>query len=291
MKSEKKARAELRPSKRELSRAPFPGTFYVFLHGLIASRRNGKFLDLLIPDVGPNHVYRYGEFLGELTLQPAAPAYQIRGIEGKESNPSQTIFPPEAHLCTNGLFGESRGSKLYARIRLPHPLQVHSYLTVDLKDVVTDPANQMAKSKTGNMTPVLEYKFSDPRNILFGGEPLNIAPLEVDGRWYMNLHLYAEEDVERPELHTVAGFNQLAELFDFGAPPSIASVTNIPEPVRGKLPKGTSELEFVSLAMRTRELGYLGRQIREQSVTGKPIVVKVSSVGADPITCLQAVSQ
>jgi hypothetical protein len=271
----------------------FPaGTLYVFLHGLIGVLNNKWGIELLIPDVGPSHAYRFGEFLGEVTLPPSPAPYYVTGIEQGSFAP----FPGDTHLCTNKLRPVCGGAALYARIKLPHPKCVHSYLKVDLTDVIEDPQPHLCgdgKGKIfGTMTPVLEYSFQDPRDVLFAGDILNVAPIWSDGRWFMNLHIFAEEDLERPEDHTIGGFDAIAKLFDFESAPRLISVSNIPAAKKGKLPPGTTHLEFISLALRTRELGYLGRRVRWQLLNGQdPAIVQVSSVGGDPITCLPLISQ
>jgi len=267
----------------------FPGgVFYVFVHGLIAMHRCDNYIDLIIPNVGPSHSYRYGEFLGEVTLPPSPAPYHITGIEGGDPRPDGRVFDPAEHLVTNGLKTLNAEADIYARIRLPLPKVVHSYLKVNLADVIHDPLQQFDSSggTVGTLTPVLEYAFQDPRDILFAGQPLNVAPLEYQSRWYINLHVFAEEDVERDDDHTIAGFDKLTSLFDFDAPPTLLAVTNIPQPSRGSLPPGTVPLEFLTLGLRTRELGYLGRLVRDEALDGCPVFVRVSAVDGDVASCL-----
>jgi hypothetical protein len=268
----------------------FPGVFYVFVHGLIAMHRSGEYIDLLIPNVGPTHGYLYGEFLGEVILPPSAAPYHIVGICGRPPGVVGTVFSPTDHLIVKQAKTLNAEANIYARIRLPLPKAVHSYLKVKLDGVIQDP-NEELGSSVGTLTPVLEYSFQDPRDILFGGEPLNVAPLRHRGSWYINLHIFAEEDVEREEDHTIAGFDKLAALFDFAAPPSLVSVSNVPRPEIGDLPCGTTPLEFLTLAVRTRELGYLGRLVRREALENRPLIVHVSSVDGDIVTCLPLVNE
>jgi hypothetical protein len=280
----------------DVSPQGFPGTFYVFLHGLIGVHNQGENgIEVVIPNVGPDHAYRFGEFLGEVTLPPSPAPYYITGIQGSKS----MLFPPVEHLCTEQQKPVCAEALLYARIKLPPPLRVHSYLTVDLTNVIEDPFphlhREAAGKITGTLTPVLEYQFSDPRLVLFGGDPLNVAPIysHQNPGWYMNLHVISEEDLEQPEDHTIGGFDAIAQLFDFESAPRLISVSNIPAPKKAKLlPSGTTYLEFISIALRTRELGYLGRRVRHQFLSGSdPAIVQVSSIGGHPITCLPLISQ
>jgi hypothetical protein len=275
------------PHHKEKSNA---GTLYVFLHGLIGVRCQGpgQGIELLIPDVGTEHSYRIGEFIGETTLQPSPAPYHLRNVD---AGPVES-FDPGAHLVTNELHDLCDGAKLYARILLPGAAAIHSVLKVDLSGVIEDPAGRLCQTKIATMIPVLEYSFRDPRKVALSGDRLNVAPIkDKDGHWYMNLHIFAEEDLERTDDHTLGGFDAVAALFDFDCPPRLASVANIPVPYWGPRPKGTTKIEFASLALRTRELGYLGRSVREDILKHVPAVVHVSSVGADPLTCTPLITQ
>ncbi len=271
------------------------GKLNVFLHGLIAISNDHRGIELVIPDVGSDHAYRFGEFLGEVTL-PSSPApYHVTGITGATPAPFSTD-----HVCTTKQKDICSEASAYARIILPSPIQVFSYLKVNLTDVIEDPLGALQRNSdgtiTGTLTPVLQYTFCDPRRVLFGCDPLNVAPVwstkAGEQGWYMNLHIFAEEDIEHDESHTISGFDAIAGIFDFESAPRLISVSNIPAPTTGKLPSGTTDIEFISLALRTREVGYLGRQVRTQLLNGlDPATIQVSSMGGDPVTCLPLVSQ
>ena len=271
--------------------APPGGTLYVFLHGLYGIVDSPSGIEVLIPDVGAAHTYRYGEFLGEVTLQPSSAAYQISNITG-----GQVHFDPNQHMVTTQSFAACSEPDLYGRIKLPLPLKIHSVVTVDLSGVIEDPRQHLSPKKIATMVPVLEYEYADPRKILFGCDPLDVAPVFAEDqgkkRAFINLHIFAEEDLERLEDHDIAGFSAVTSLFEFPCPPRLASLDNVPAPVVGTPPPGTTRLEFMSLALRTQELGYLGRFVRRQILHHrKHVMVEVSPVGADPITCYPVVNQ
>jgi len=56
----------------------------VLFHGLFVfvDRPNG--IEVLIPDMGADHVYRAGEWLGETTL--ARGSYELSGVSGQGAN-------------------------------------------------------------------------------------------------------------------------------------------------------------------------------------------------------------
>src|SRR5580692_10754144 len=79
------------------------GTLYIFLHGLMAIDDDGKVLRIFIPNVGTTHSYRYGEYLGEITLQPSSAPYHITGLDptppfDPNDSSTKTKFTSEAHL-------------------------------------------------------------------------------------------------------------------------------------------------------------------------------------------------
>lgn len=268
--------------------APPGGTLYVFLHGLIGVLDQPSGIDLLIPNVGAVHTYRYGEFLGEVTLQPSIAPYYLRNV-----NPGTARFDPQFHLVTTSAFPVCQQPNLYARIKLPTPKCIHSVLQVNLTGVIEDPGGHFANPKIATMVPVLEYTYDDPRTLLFGCDPLAVAPISYGGRIYSNLHIFAEEDLERVEDHTTAGFSAVAALFEFPCPPRLISLENVPAPTwPDSLPPGTTPLEFMSLALRTQELGYLGRTVRREILHHRPrVIVEVSPVGGNPVTCTPAISK
>ncbi len=271
---------------------PHEGVLYIFLHGLIGVVDQPQGIELLIPNVGTHHSYRFGEFLGEVTLQPSSASYRITGIDGGSYR-----FDPAVHLVTSKFVPVCGQPNLYASIKLPLPDKIHSVLQVDLTDVIEDPCQHLAgtsrQRNIATMIPVLEYHFKDSRKLLFGGDPLNVAPIRFGHNSYVNLHIFAEEDIERVSDHTLAGFDAVAGLFEFDCAPRLISLGNIPPatPV-GPLPAGTTSLELMSLGLRTLEMGYLGRFVREQILhEHEPVIVRVSPVGIDPITCTPMISR
>src|SRR5580658_9504832 len=199
--------------------APPGGTLYVFLHGLIGIVDGPTGLDLRIPNVGAVHSYRYGEFLGEVTLQPSSAPYLISNIKGGADR-----FDPREHLVTTTNFPACAQADLYARICLPFPIKIHSILQVDLTGAIEDPLGHLPNPKIATMVPVLEYSYDDPRLVLFGSDPLDVAPLYHHGHAYSSLHIFAEEDEERLEDHDIAGFSAVASLFEFPCPPRLISL-------------------------------------------------------------------
>ena len=278
------------------------GIFNVFLHGLTVSNAKtlpGVFnpikgynqcgrsyttsvLDVHMPNIGFHHCYRYGEFLGEVSIQPAASPYWITNIIG-----GCAIFDPCQSLVVNAPL--CRNPDIYATIRLPLPQCIYYMMQVDLTPVLEDPQPLFLPGhKTMAMVPVLVYTFKDFRKILFGGSPLNVAPVEYGGCLYVNLHIFAEEDRKRPDFHTIVGFDKALSLFEIPDPPRIASLANLaPPPLPyNSLPPGTTLIEYADLSERTRESGYLGRVLREELLHGRPFAfTRATAQCKDPASC------
>jgi hypothetical protein len=264
----------------------------IFLHGLMGIHVKPSGIDILIPDVGSDHAYRYGEFLGEVTLAPSTASYHVSGLD----KGTVSAFNPAEHIVAGGI-ALCDQPNLYATICLPPPAVIYSVLKVDLSGLLEDPLNHIVSSSGPNIAtliPVLAYTFQDPHKILFGCEPLNVAPiLGSDGVWYVNLHIFAEEDFERDDQHSLDGFDAVAGLFDFPCAPKLASLSNVRAPlIPENLPPGTTSLEFTSLALRTRESGYLGRILRREVLHNHPpMILHLSPLGSNPASCLQLISQ
>jgi hypothetical protein len=178
---------------------------------------------------------------------------------------------------------------LYARIHLPVPVDIHSVRAVDLNDAILDPQNHF-KNKTTTMVQVLEYRYWDFRKLMFGGEYLNIAPVECEGGLYTNLHIFAEEDQERPDDHTVNGFAALIQLFQFQYPPTLVGAKQAPAMTPDELPIGTTMIEFLDLAPRTRELAFLGREVRQSILHGLPPMIQEIGTHGSPTTCTHIIA-
>jgi hypothetical protein len=278
------------------------GIFNVFLHGLTVCNANTlhgihhpikgyqqcppdhatSVLDIHIPNMGFQHCYRYGEFLGEVSIQPAASPYWITNIIGgcKRFDPNKSLVV-NAPLCRN--------PDIYATIRLPLPQEICYMMQVDLDPVLEDPGQLFAPGqKTMAMVPVLVYTFEDFRRILFGGSPLNVSPVEHGDELYVNLHIFAEEDRQRPDFHTIVGFDKALSLFDIPDPPRLASLSGIaPPPLPfSPLPPGTTLIEYADLSERTRDSGYLGRVLREELLYGRPFAfTRATAQCKDPASC------
>jgi hypothetical protein len=261
------------------------GTLYVFLHGLFGILDSDTGMDIVMPDMGPTHVYRAGKFLAETTVQPFAGAHQLTGVEGGSAH-----FDPAKNLLMKGI-PLATHAKIYARFRFPLPVAVHSFRPIDLTDAIVDPLNHFSGPVT-SMVQILTYTYQDFRTVRLGGETLDIPPLiGQDGTLYMNLHLFAEEDEVRPLVHTLDGFHALVRMFEFPCPPKLVLAKAGPAMVVEDLIPGTTLTEFQDLAPRTRWLGAIGDNIRQQALRGQQFLPEIEPQGSDPVTCSPLISR
>jgi hypothetical protein len=267
---------------------PVPGTLNVFLHGLftILDRDNG--LEILIPDMGPSHAYRKGEFLGEVDFPPTADPISLENVTGGAAH-----FDSLVNLVAHGVPPLPAG-KVYARLQFPLPLQIFSKRSVDLTDSLVDPG-RVFSSKTVSLVQVLTYGYADNTQIKLGGEFLTstVAPLlGPDNKQYVNLHIFAEEDAPRDPSHTIDGFNAIVSLLDLSTPPKLNDGdTPLVQVAKADLPPGTTTIEFFDLAPRTIQVGILGRHLRLAEFALEPHVPSGLAIGEQPSTCSSCVTR
>lgn len=265
---------------------PKAGTLNVFLHGLFTILDRSKGLEILIPDVGSSHAYRAGEFLGETNFPPSKAPLRLEGVQGGTAHFDKTV-----NLVASGVQRVAKG-KVYATLKFPTPREIYSRRPVDLTDSLKDDGNVFS-SKTVSLVQVLAYSYEDFDLVLFGGQPVQIAPLIMtDGTQFMNLHIFAEEDMEHDDSHTINGFKAVVSLLKIKAPaPQLTDAPAPEDPIaKTDLPPGTTTIEFLDLAPRMTEVGILGRHLRKIQLGIDDHIQVGLGVGEQPSTCSSVIS-
>ena len=256
----------------------------VILHGLFTYLDRDTGLEILIPDMGTSHVYRAGEFLGETTL----PQYPLRlqNVRGGSRH-----FDPRVNLVTNGV-QPVRQPRIFSSLQFPTPVEIFSLRPLDLSDVLQDPA-QALSSKTVSIVQVLTYRFDDFDRIKLGNDPIEVDPLQApDGSFFVNLHVWAEEDAEQGVAHAVKGFDAVMGLLDFKQQrPRLTRDKDSMPMTQDKLPPGTTMMEFLDLPVRTKNLAILGRDLRQAALAGGQHLVEGLGTGTKPSTCTPGISR
>jgi hypothetical protein len=110
-------------------------TLYVVFHGSFAFYQTSGSILALIPDMGSEHAYLAGPWLGETTLEPGS-AHALTGVKGGGGKFSR-VLAPSCQIDLTGASGRGHGmqhahgsmamsgSGLYSMLLFPRPIAVH----------------------------------------------------------------------------------------------------------------------------------------------------------------------
>lgn len=184
----------------------------VVFHGLFAYIINHDHIEVLAPQVD-EHAYKAGTWGKEFRLKETA-VYQLQGIHAEKNAPPLDV---RNNLVLKNITTIDRSpAKLFCSFILPLPKQI-----VGLRMVQSAPQRPIflgsaaAQLKT-TAVPLIQtfiYQIDDVRRLRLndsGWQP------EIINQQVVNLHIWAEPDVEMAELsttHAVQGFSQLLALF------------------------------------------------------------------------------
>jgi hypothetical protein len=256
-------------------------TLNVFLHGLFCIIDHPYGLDVLLPHL-PEHSYRAGSFLGETIIiqRPYHQPYVLHVPGGSKR------FDPAKNLSVRNLLpNDSAGpSELQARITMPLPYDIFYVQPSPLGATLID--NQgFFQSRTACMLLVLQYKFSNVRQIKLEGHPY-VATLDPpkDGTT-SSLHIFSEEDFLPDAGHRINGFGAAANLLpSLRGNVSLADITpKPPDLLSSEIIPGTIAPEYANLQTRTQgALARLGSTMRSRDW---PSLSTTTGAGADVHTC------
>jgi len=240
------------------------GRLNVILHGLFVFRETAHGIQALIPDMGTEHAYRAGNWLGETALANRR-TYVLQGVtEGKPSRFSRDaniVLPRRAAAMAHD--GHGGGHGVYATLDFPFPEKMISLGRIPLnpaKDLGGDDRPGV-KAKCVSTVQILTYSFPDDAALLLTDhywEPV------VDARDFVNLHIFAEP--ERPPSHghmrmafQVSAALVLGSSITLKRPPGIADLAA----EAAHLPPGVHALELEDLVQRQRRMQSMGQAIRQ----------------------------
>jgi len=264
----------------------------VILHGLYLMVQRPLGIEILIPDMGPDHTYRAGEWLGEITLAPGT--YWLSGVDydGKK------FCDPSKNFIVNKCQPNSVPESLYARIFLPPPIECCSLRPTKLTsdELSVDPTLDVSGNpKDGypiSTVQVLRYHIQndDPKNVRLSCHHFTKSAQQFDDDFYMSLHIIAAPDFPEYTAHAKAGFATLVNMGE-GLKDRIQllKVHDVPSTTE-PLPRGIIAAELSSLIKRVERLTYIGRSLRrfygrEYDMTSE---IRVG-VDGDIVTCLPLV--
>ncbi len=261
----------------------------VVLHGLyLLVQRKGS-CEILIPDMGAEHTYRAGEFLGERVLAPGT--YFLTGVKNGDGPCNSGEF-----MFVQGCNPVTEPTPLYARIITPTPKCVENLGQVHLTsgELQVDPSVRLS-SMTVSALQVLKFEIADgdPRNVRLGTHWFTKSVQQFGDDVYMSLHIFSAPD--RPEIpsHTDKGFSALVAMGEgLAGKMSITSTRPVPDPGAdpSKIPAGLIADELRSLSKREDRLTYIGRWLREvqasQESGHKIPASALLGVTGDILTCM-----
>ena len=261
----------------------------VVLHGLYLLVLRRATVEVLIPDMGADHAYRAGEWLGERNLAPGT--YFLTGVVPGTGgcDPNQNVIIDRCHPVCDP-------PNLYARIVMPKPMCFDHFGQVQLtpNQLIVDPSVTFS-GYTMSTVQVLRYQIADddPRNVKLGSHYFTkSAQFFDDGDYtgnYMSLHILSTPD--RPEIsnHTENGFNAVLSMGEgLAGNISLQSPPPVPDTGTQNPHGGLIAAELRSLSRRMDRQTDLGRFLRQ--VGGEPETINakfLTGVDGDIVTCTE----
>jgi hypothetical protein len=227
---------------------PIPGEVNVILRGLFLLSQSKAGIEVLIPNMGPEHVYRTGGFLNETSLAPMpyAKPYQLFGVERHPVDPA--IFPRDVNIVLRGYPTDEFATPedLHARILLPPPHAITSLRPmVDGFEAEQDAFDLVDGNKTCGVQ-VLHYRSPDIQKVYLSGHP-NLVPFPEGAPKYANLHVVSEPEAAFSQHHVQQGFDRLINLMpSLRGAIKITKASGLRQP-QGDPDKGIAHLETYTL--------------------------------------------
>lgn len=259
----------------------------IIFHGLIVfiqrrdrdNKRSG--IRVLIPNMGPNHAYLAGNWLGEIALAPGS--YELRGVE-----PGEAKFDPERHTMLPETFQRPALTThdCWVQMDVPQPHLIWSTRHVTLQ-AVDGRGNQFAMPAAH--THVFTFKASGHlHDIRLGEHPW--APDADHTSTFANLHVFASPESRPRVSHHVDEFhlaNTLlynVELRLAEAPPHLP-----PIPPRREFPALLRNMvarpELEDLASRNIRMTEMGRLVRQGKTPDIGSIWEVVDELSEPLAC------
>jgi hypothetical protein len=194
---------------------PIPGEVNVIFRGLFLFIQRSLMIDVLIPNLGIEHTYRAGFYLGEKLLQPRSISepYVLQGVTKGAEMFQGITFPGYDYK------GGLTMADVHARIVLPTPKEILSFrpLVGDGPLDVVDPFGALTKDLNtvyvfrydGDLARTSLARHMQPTATAAGSFRLNGGN---DGPLCMNIHVIADPEENNVSQHPVHGFTKAMNL-------------------------------------------------------------------------------
>jgi len=277
---------------------PVPGEVNVIFRGLFLFVRRPKSIDVFVPNMGDDHVYRARVWLGEVSLKPHPidQPYILCGV-----TPGDGCFSSGGLLFDGYDSDATAAGRVFARIVLPRPKEVLSLRpTIDPLGCERDALN-LVSGQRPLCVHILRYDSPDLMRVhLFDhDQPDDLPPHDMETvfdpdtgklKQFINLHIVAEPDRDDMPGHVANGMTELMKLVS-GLNGTVLldakKTTSLRIPGDDYRAKGFHPYETFNLIETAVLLVQAGRSWRK----GKPIFpVPPQPVTRPPLSCLPAVT-
>ena len=246
----------------------------IILHGLMGILEREDGIMAFLPDVMPEHVYRAGNWLAEIELQPGI--YELTGVDAGTAS-----IDRDKNVFVGDVGRPPTPGKEDVVIKLPRPAQIQSVRLATVlagTDFTGPDAARLQGSKMAT-AQVLRYETPNLPSVRLGTHPWK--PPQDTEVTFANLHIFAEEEVaeQATDEHARTAFTRLLKSFaglDVQLGPERIPVFD--EPPAG-LTINVDPLETEDLGRRQARLSDLGDILR-QTLPG--VRLPVAAEGSPP---------
>ena len=184
----------------------FRGLFIFIQHRDKLTKTN--YLEIVMPNVGEEHVYKAGGFLQQTTLGPSIYPYGITHIQGgkAEFNPERNVILKDAPLAPN-----LTPAQVYAKFVLPQPVEIHSLCTTSPVVTAVDPLN-LFEGRRLSSVQVLRYRSRDLANVRLFPHRSSVASHQTSYGNCVNIHISNDEDFDQCDGHTGYAVDRMFDL-------------------------------------------------------------------------------
>jgi hypothetical protein len=194
--------------------APVAGIVNVIFRGLFiyVQKRNKlrrpSYVEIVMPNVGEEHVYKAGGFLQQSTLGPSLYPYGITNIDGgkAEFDGKKNIILKDMPLAQN-----LTPAQIYAKFVLPQPIEILSLGVTSPLVAAVDPLD-LFEGRRMSSVQVLRYKSDDLSRVRLYPHRGVAKPHQNEHGNFLNIHISNDEDFDQSEGHTGYAIDRMFDL-------------------------------------------------------------------------------
>ncbi len=278
------------PITEPLSGPKVEGIVNVIFRGMFLFFQRKHMIDILIPNIGSEHVYRAGFFLGETSMRPRplGEPYVLRGVDLGGAGFSAIPFEDYPYRSDIG------PDAVWARVVVPRPFKIHSLRPTAFGVSAEDPWGLVDK-KNFDIMHVMQFHAKDLRAVHLARHTtpnVDDPGIHVVGDTsYLNIHVVSEPEIQGSSMHhPIRGFQMLMNLFE-GLQGTIALTDRQPTTIEDlestAMPTGAlgfSRIELITYTEQRNLVVRAGRHWRLDSTAG--VALEALLVDSPPNQCL-----